>query len=58
MKRKIISSLGISVLAFNVLLANPIFANEYETNLEIQLHASLTKLYQFQKVVVTESFQQ
>lgn len=36
MKRKIISSLGVSVLAFNVLLVAPIFANEYETNLEIQ----------------------
>ncbi|MGL5714215.1 MAG: hypothetical protein ACRCXT_11880 [Paraclostridium sp.] len=36
MKRKIISSLGVSVLIFNVLLSTPIFANEYETNLEIQ----------------------
>lgn len=36
MKRKIISSLGVSVLAFNVFLATPIFANEYDTNLEIQ----------------------
>ena len=35
-KRKIISSLGVSVLVFNVSLSTPIFANEYETNLEIQ----------------------
>ena len=33
-KRKIISSLGVSVLVFNVSLSTPIFANEYETNLE------------------------
>ena len=35
-KGKIISSLGVSVLVFNVLLSTPIFANEYGTNLEIQ----------------------
>lgn len=35
-KRKIISSLGVSVLAFNVLLSTPIFANEHEASLEIQ----------------------
>lgn len=36
MKKEIISSLGVIVLAFNVLLTTPIFANEYESNLEIQ----------------------
>ena len=35
-KGKIISSLGVSVLAFNVLLSTPIFANEHEASLEIQ----------------------
>ena len=44
MKRKIISSLGVSVLAFNILLATPIFANEYETNLEIQNEARYTHI--------------
>lgn len=43
-KRKIISSLGVSVLAFNVLLSTPIFANEYETNLEIQNEARYTHI--------------
>ena len=33
---KIISSLGVAVLAFNVLLSTPIFANEHEASLEIQ----------------------
>lgn len=36
MKRKIISSVGVSVLAFNFLLATPIFANEHVINEEIQ----------------------
>ena len=61
-KRKIISSLGLSVLVFNVLLSTPIFANEYETNLEIQNEARYTvgliKRYQFQKGIVIEYFQQ
>ena len=35
-KGKIISSLGVSVLAFNVLLSTPIFGNEHEASLEIQ----------------------
>ena len=35
-KGKIISSLGVSVLAFNILLSTPIFANEHEASLEIQ----------------------
>lgn len=43
-KGKIISSLGVSVLAFNVLLSTPIFANEYETNLEIQNEARYTHI--------------
>ena len=43
-KRKIISSLGASVLVFNVLLSTPIFANEYETNLEIQNEAKYTHI--------------
>ena len=61
-KRKIISSLGVSVLVFNVSLSTPIFANEYETNLEIQNEARYTvgliKRYQFQKGIVIEYFQQ
>lgn len=61
-KRKIISSLGVSVLAFNVLLSTPIFANEYETNLEIQNEARYTvgliKREQFQEEVAIEYFQQ
>ena len=36
MKRKIISSVGVSVLAFNVLLDTPVFANECGTSIEIQ----------------------
>ena len=43
-KRKIISSLGVSVLVFNVSLSTPIFANEYETNLEIQNEARYTHI--------------
>ena len=43
-KRKIISSLGVSVLVFNVSLSTPIFANEYETNLEIQNEARYTQI--------------
>ena len=61
-KRKIISSLGLSVLVFNVLLSTPIFANEYETNLEIQNEARYTvgliKREQFQEEVAIEYFQQ
>jgi len=61
-KRKIISSLGASVLVFNVLLSTPIFANEYETNLEIQNEARYTvgliKREQFQEEVAIEYFQQ
>lgn len=61
-KRKIISSLGVSVLVFNVLLSTPIFANEYETNLEIQNEARYTvgliKREQFQEEVAIEYFQQ
>lgn len=61
-KRKIISSLGVSVLVFNVSLSTPIFANEYETNLEIQNEARYTvgliKREQFQEEVAIEYFQQ
>ena len=61
-KRKIISSLGVSVLVFNVSLSTLIFANEYETNLEIQNEARYTvgliKREQFQEEVAIEYFQQ
>ena len=44
MKRKIISSLGVSVLVFNVLLSTPIFADEYGQILEIQNEARYTHI--------------
>lgn len=45
MKRKIISSLGVSVLVFNVLLSTPIFADEYGQILEMENEERYTYIY-------------
>ena len=45
MKRKIISSLGASVLVFNVLLSTPIFADEYRQTLEMDNEERYTYIY-------------
>lgn len=45
MKRKIISSLGASVLVFNVLLSTPIFADEYGQTLEMDNEERYTYIY-------------
>ncbi|MGL5693901.1 MAG: hypothetical protein ACRCXA_07480, partial [Peptostreptococcaceae bacterium] len=47
MKRKIISSLGASVLVFNVLLSTPIFADEYGQTLEIEIEIENEERYTY-----------